>query len=1256
MSTTPVAPAQPGLDVVAAAGAKHPRTIGWLGTTALALGGSNQSLFLIGALIAAQGSAAVPLLVLGLILSWAALPGWTELILMWPDRVGGIAASCSEAFEPYSPVLANLAGTSYWWGWVPTCGLTALLSASALHQWYLPEVPVKVLAAAIVALFTLANLLGLRRVTRLAVVLAGASAALAFLSAILPVVAGHVSWQQASSFHLSVPFGGLFGHFTSAMAGLYLVGFAAPAFEAAACHVGETVDPNRNIPRAMYASAGVATLYFLVLPVIWLGMFGPTPLTRDLTGVLGPTFAPLFGGMAKAAAVWFMVLNMFHGTLTPVTGAARTLSQLSEDGLLPRALARRSQRDVPWVASVLTGGMAIAFLLGGDPVWVIAAANFTYLIGISLPSVAVWLLRRTHPHLARPYRAPRGTIGLGLLAAASWGAATVFGFEQFGLPTVLAGLALAYSGAAAYSFRRWRDRNGGPKLVKRSLHLKLTGAMLVVLTLDGAGYLLAVGHVANTDPSLVAALKDIFVAVALLTVSVGLLLPGMIAHAAIEVATAADRLAKGTLADLTRAMRALADGDLDGARARVETRHVAIVSADEVGAMAASFNVIIDEAARVAESLDDARDALQANRRDLEALVDERTIHAAQQAAVAELGRVAMAGSDLAFVADRAVAAVAAILQADRAGLVEYRRADRTIRLVRPGLFHGPRLSAEDGSRWIGALGAASPLTLEAADCNQLFDARAAHGEGLWATVVVQHEQFGGIVCQRDDPQHLFTPDDLSFLGAMANIVGSAVSRIRNEQELNHQALHDPLTGLPNRVLLVDRLTLALARLQRQRGTVAVLFVDVDQFKVINDSLGHDQGDRLLILMAERLVAAVRPGDTVARFGGDEFVVLCQDLLGEHEAVAIGERIREKAGTPLLLDGRDYFVTVSTGIALTDSPAMPAADLLRDADSAMYQAKETGRARSAVFAQSMRTRAVRRLDTEVALRAAISEGQLCVHYQPIVNLTTGRIDAVEALVRWQHPTNGMIMPDEFIPIAEETGLVVPLGEWVLREACRQTQAWRTDHPELAHLGVSVNLSGRQIAQPDLLAVVANVLADSGLPPARLVLEITESVLMADAEHAITVLRSLKNLGVRFSIDDFGTGYSSLSYLKKFPVDILKIDRSFVDGLGVDDDDSAIVRATIDLAHSLGLNTVAEGTETPGQVRALTALGCDKAQGYLFSPPQPADVLTPTLQAAVLIPVASQVLPSSGIGGIRPPRPLGSHDLPPDNEVAPWLGL
>jgi amino acid transporter/nitrogen-specific signal transduction histidine kinase len=581
------------------------------------MGGINQSLFLLGALFVGQGtisgpgSAAVPLLAIGLLLSWAATPGWTELILMYPNRVGGIAATCAEAFRPYSPVLANLTGVCYWWGWVPTCGLTALLAASALHQLYLSWVPVPLLASCIVVFFTLVNLCGVKWVMRLAMPIASASALLAFLSAATPIFSGSVDWRQAFTFHLSAPFEGWFGQVTSVMAGLYLIGFAAPAFEQAACHVGETIDPNRNVPKAMLASAAMASLYFVVLPVVWLGTLGPEPLGKELALVLGPTFAPLLGGAAKGAAIWFMIFNMLHGTIAPLAGASRTLFQLAEDGLLPEFLGRRSRTDAPWVATLITAGMAIAFLLIGDPLWLIAAANLTYLIGIALPNVAVWLLRRNEPEMARPYRAPRGTIFLGLLSAGVWTVATVLGFQQYGLPTVLAGIAFAYSGSALYAWRIMSDRRKlGLPILARSLHLKLTGAMLLVLALDAAGYLIAVSHVPQEQTVLIAALEDIFVLVALLTISVGLILPGMIAHSAVEVSKAAEHLVKGTLADFTRAMRALAAGNLQAAQAHFDFAPVIIHSRDEVGDMAANFNKLQEEIGRAASGLEGARTGL----------------------------------------------------------------------------------------------------------------------------------------------------------------------------------------------------------------------------------------------------------------------------------------------------------------------------------------------------------------------------------------------------------------------------------------------------------------------------------------------------------------------------------------------------------------------------------------------------------------------------------------------------------------------
>ena len=347
-----------------------------------------------------------------------------------------------------------------------------------------------------------------------------------------------MDYAQAVSFHLDTPFDGFFGVVTSAMAGLYLVGFAAPAFEAATCHVGETRDPARNVPRAVFASGAMAGLFFVVLPLVWLGSVGPGAMGGELMSTLGPTFAPLLAGGAKAAAIWFLIANMFMGTLQPLAGASRTLSQLSEDGLLPRSWAKRSRRDVPWVATLLTAGLAIGALGLGVPTWMIAAANFTYLIGISLPSVAVLLLRRNEPERARPYRAPRGTIMLGVGAGFVWLVATCLGFEQFGLPTVLLSLGLAYAGSLFYAWRRITDRRrAGLPGVQRSLSLKLTGAMVAVMALDGAGYLLAVSSVAEGQPALISLLQDIFVAVAILTITVGLVLPGIIAQAVEQIST-----------------------------------------------------------------------------------------------------------------------------------------------------------------------------------------------------------------------------------------------------------------------------------------------------------------------------------------------------------------------------------------------------------------------------------------------------------------------------------------------------------------------------------------------------------------------------------------------------------------------------------------------------------------------------------------------------------------------------------------------
>ncbi len=468
-------------------------------------------------------------------------------------------------------------------------------------------------------------------------------------------------------------------------------------------------------------------------------------------------------------------------------------------------------------------------------------------------------------------------------------------------------------------------------------------------------------------------------------------------------------------------------------------------------------------------------------------------------------------------------------------------------------------------------------------------------------------------------------PDEHGNPLRMVGICWDVTEQRAAEEQLVHEALHDRLTGLPNRALLVDRLAQSLQDLPRQERTssVAVVFLDVDRFKVINDSLGHEAGDAVLVALARALESLMRPGDTVARFGGDEFVVLCKGLAGSKEARGIADRLLAAVSEPLLAGTSEVVLTVSAGIALATSPQAQPGDLLRDADAAMYRAKRDGRARAVVFADDMRDEAVLRLTTELELRRAVAAGELAVHYQPVIDLGSGALHGVEALVRWDHPTRGRLLPGEIIPIAEETGLIIPLGAWVLEQACRQLVAWHgSTGPGLT---MAVNLSGVEIRRPDFAAQVAQVVRRTGVDPGSLVLEITETVLMRDAPESLAVLADLKGLGVQISIDDFGTGYSSLSYLKRFPVDTLKIDRSFVAGLGDDLDDLAIVRAVVALAASLGMSTVAEGVEAEPQLAALRELGCDAAQGFLLGRPCDAAAITALLQRARGVPASRAAL-------------------------------
>lgn len=453
-------------------------------------------------------------------------------------------------------------------------------------------------------------------------------------------------------------------------------------------------------------------------------------------------------------------------------------------------------------------------------------------------------------------------------------------------------------------------------------------------------------------------------------------------------------------------------------------------------------------------------------------------------------------------------------------------------------------------------------------------------------------------------------------LGGFLQEVGAEAAA---EEALAHAYLHDALTGLPNRTLFTYRLAYAMATERGTPGSVAVAVLDLDRFKAVNDALGHEVGDELLVAVAERLVrlgnadggrtTEAEDSVLVARLGGDEFLALFQGRQAEKRALDYGQRALRAFSEPVLLRGREMFVTASIGVASTAADVHEPTPLLSNADAAMYQAKRRGGGRVEVFGEALRIVVLDRMHTEHALHRALERNELDLLYQPVVCVEDAKPASSEVLLRWNHPLQGMVRPDRFVPVAEESGLIIPIGAWVLDQACHQLAAWQAQGwPGPSAAAVAVNLSARQIDHPDLVRTVEQALARSGIAPGRLTLEITESALMDDGRSSLRVLRALKDLGVALAIDDFGTGYCSLSYLQRFPLDVLKIDKAFVAGIGRQRGGSAIAGAVVELAHALGLKVVAEGVETEAQLAELRRLGCDFAQGFLFSRPLPAPLL------------------------------------------------
>ena len=911
---------------------EHPRTLDWVHLTALAIGGSVQGLVVLSTLSKSQGASAIQFLLIGFLLSIFAAPGWLELVLMWPNRVGGIASASAEAFRPYSPVLSTVTPLCYWFSWTMGCSLTALVAASAIHQWFLPQISQFVIGSGFISAVALISLFGIATVARIVAGAAFMCVPLAVAAIYIPAFSHHVDWHHAYSFRIQAPFGGFFGKLSGAMAGLYIVGYCGPAFESALCHVGETTDPRRQVPKAFLAGILITAIFMIVLPVLCLRSGGTGMISSSLAQLFSQIFAPAYAPAARIMAAWLLLSCMFFATLRPLTGATRALAQLSDDAVILPVFGLRSVSDVPVVAVVATGLVAVIMLRIGNPPWMVAAMALSYLVSVNVPNFAVLVMRRNEPYRLRPFTSLTFFVYTGVAASCVWLLSAVLGFQQFGMPTILCSVIAIYSGIVLYTTRRWKATHLGRQTpVRWSLQTKLTCSLFLFLLLDGAGCLITLYSGAMVPKAAAAMLEDIFVLTAILTLAVNAILPGVISKTAEQIASATEHLANSVLADFSTAMNALSRGELTRPFTAVDLKEVEVVSHDEMGTLAQNFNAIQAEINKAALEFQGAYSTISAARYELTSVNAELAEHV----------------EDL----ERAESHYRSIYENTVEGIFQTTIDGRYIS-ANPALarIYGYD-TVEDLCGDVDNLG--SDIYVDANTREEFFQLMHFHDRVVNFEAEVRRRD--GTTLWISENTRAVRAEDGSLLYYEGTVVDiTPRKRLEDEREtlLAHtrrllaeaveQADQDPLTGLLNHRAFHKRLDDEFARMGTT-GSLAIALIDLNNFKFFNDSYGHSVGDQVLQKVATTMEGRSRSYETVSRFGGDEFAVLVPECKLQVEEFK--RLIQQRVGDLFYLPPDSQIpipVDMAIGVALYPGDGTTKTQLIEMADERLRRAKTSG--------------------------------------------------------------------------------------------------------------------------------------------------------------------------------------------------------------------------------------------------------------------------------------------------------------------------